>query len=480
MNALEATKTVLSSKEFFENFAFLDDRLVGALVHRHANAFVGAALYYAEKPIKKSIPLAFVPCAVRSLATSAVIELLRLETPHSIERKSLGPFFVEAKPLLKISNKASDYQPRISFVAKAYTDLIARFAQEVKSSRHAGRVIGVRLSYDAIGTEWMIIPPEDRDPKDWTVPNGVTLAPSWTEEIAADYRRTVQEAYLREFGPGIRVFLRSGVAAYPTPDLESIHTAEEGHGKLGFFTTGAEMEPGWPAMLERFQKVFLPFCRSGKVVCYSEQLAGAGGESVRTDGSGTTGRSPYKRWCGPEQWNYWRILSDLNLGFSMIALYGPDIERAGNRAAFDFAARYAGYHASPSVSPGAWVALREGSKFKGDYTFLMHRLAGPELHAEQGIGPNDQRFGAWALTLPKGTEVRFALDPTFARSLKKVTLRVTYLDRGDGTFSVLDHQTKLTGSARWKTAEFESTQPPAELGIVANTDLTLHMIEVAR
>jgi hypothetical protein len=45
---------------------------------------------------------------------------------------------------------------------------------------------------------------------------------------------------------------------------------------------------------------------------------------------------------------------------------------------------------------------------------------------------------------------------------------------------VLGHETKLTGSARWKTAEFDVPQPPAELAITSDTDLTLHMVEVAR
>jgi hypothetical protein len=383
------------------------------------------------------------------------------------------------------------------YYVKAITDLIARFAREVKSSPHVARVIGVRLSYDAIGTERMLIPPEDLDLKEWTVPPGVTAAPPWTEEAGANYRRTVQAAYLRGFGPDIRVFLRSGVAAYLTPDLESIHTAEEGKGKLGFFTTGAEMEAGWPAMVERFQKVFLAFCRPGKLVCYSEPLAGAGAESVSTDGSGRTGQSPYKRWCGPAQWEYWRMLSDLNLGFSMIALYGPDLERAGNpemRAALEFAARYAGYHASPSVSPGAWVALREGRKLpKGDYTFLMRRLPGAAMKPEEEAGPGEQRFGAWAMTLAKGGEVRFALDPVFARSLagKKAVLRVVYLDGKGGTLTVdasgHKFEVKPGGSGRWQTAEFEIDKAAfaahddgGHIRLVSSADVTLHMVEVAR
>jgi hypothetical protein len=385
------------------------------------------------------------------------------------------------------------------YYVKELTDLIARFAKEVKASPHLGRVAGVRLSYDAIGTEHMIVPPEDRDLKRWVIPTGATSAPAWTEEAAAAYRRTVQEAYLRGFGPDIRVFLRSGVSSYPTPDLESIQTAEEGKNNVGFFSTAAQMEAGVASMLERNQKVFLAFCRPGKLVCYSEPLAGAGGESVSSDGNGNVGRSSSadRRWCGAEQWSYWRLLSDLNLGFSMIAIFGPDIEKAGNpeiRAGFEFAARYAGYHASPSVAPGAWVALREGSRLqKGDYSFLMRRLAGAPMKAEEKIGPAGQRFGAWAMTLAKGGSARFALDPVFAHSLagKQATLRVTFLDRNEGTFTVhasgREFQAKLNGSGRWKTAEFAIDRAAFSAGgkgeditITTGTDVTIHMIEVTR
>jgi hypothetical protein len=172
----------------------------------------------------------------------------------------------------------------------------------------------------------------------------------------------------------------------------------------------------------------------------------------------------------------------------MIGVYGGDLANADKpeyRAAFEFAARYAGYHASPSVAPGAWVALREGGRqIKGDYTFLMRRLPGALVKAEQKIGPEDQRFGAWALTLPKGAEVRFALDPDFAHSLKKASVRVIYLDRGAGSFTLhavgREFPAKLSSSGRWKTAEFEANQPADEFAITVDTDVTLHMVEVAR
>jgi hypothetical protein len=367
---------------------------------------------------------------------------------------------------------------------KAYTDLIAAFAREIKSSPYRSTVIGVRLNYNAIGTEGIVVRPEERDPAKWVAPPGVEPGPQWTEEIATAYRRTVEDAFLRNFGPDIRVFLRSGIPGYPGADPESLRLVLTG--KLGLFTTGSEIEPRNAYMLDRY-KTHLGYCRSGKTVCYAESFA---------DATGTHGSLQDRRWCSPEQWNYWRLLSDLNQGFSMIGVYGADLANAGEpeyRAAFEFAARYAGYHASPAVSPGAWVALREGSMLKGDYTFLMRRLEGAPMKLEQKVGPDNQRFGAWALTLAKGEQAKFALDPDFARSLagKKAAVRMTFLDQGSGAFAVRIANRKFPGkvsnSGRWKTLEFEIDGASLAVGgdgaqIVTEgeSDLTLHMLEIVR
>jgi hypothetical protein len=243
-----------------------------------------------------------------------------------------------------------------------------------------------------------------------------------------------------------------------------------------------------PTMFDGDRPIFLDYCRSGKTVCYAESMA---------DATGKHGPSQDPRWCSPEQYNYWRLLSDLNLGFSMMGVYGADLANAGKpeyRAAFDFAVRYAGYHASPRVSPGAWIALREGSgKLKGDYTFLMRRLPGAEMKPEQKIGPDDQRFGAWARTLAKGSQAKFALDSSFARSLsgRKAILRVIFLDRGAGIFTVhaagRTFEPPLAASGRWRTAEFPIDRAAfvadpvgAHIVIQAADDLTLHMIEISR
>jgi hypothetical protein len=365
---------------------------------------------------------------------------------------------------------------------QTYADLIAAFAHAVKSSPHRASVVGVRLNYNAIGTEFLIVRPEERDPALWSAPSGVPLAPPWTEEIATDYRRRVVATFLRHFNPEVRVLLRTGNPLYPGPDPDIPLLL--GTGSVGVFTTASEIEPRLPTWFQRDTPIFLDYCRSGKTVGYAESMA---------DATGKHGPAQDPRWCPPAQYNYWRLLSDLNLGFSMIGVYGSDLARAEEpefRAAFEFAARYAGYHASPSAAPGGWVALREdGLRYKGDYSFLMRRLPGAVLKPEKNIGPADQRFGAWAATVPAGKGVDFALDAGLARSFEgsQVMIRVIYLDRGTGGVLVVapgkEFYQELVGTGRWKTMECvldPIRDASAPITIEAKGDLTLHMIEVAR
>jgi hypothetical protein len=404
----------------------------------------------------------------------AAIAMLGRVTTVQLNANRQPAFLWEKVPATKKTlTKEQDSRGTLQYwhpaYVKLYTDLIAAFAHEVKASPYRSHVIGVRLNYDAIGTEFLIVPPAERDPANWLAPAGVTPGPEWTEEIATAYRHTVVDTFVKNFGPEIRVFLRTGNPLYKGPDREALQLG--GTGKFGFFTTASEIEPRMPTMYDGDRPIFLDYCRTGKTVCYAESMA---------DATGKHGPSQDPRWCSPVQYNYWRLLSDLNLGVSMIGVYGADLAHADNpeyRAAFEFAAKYAGYHASPSVSPGAWVALRDGGpKLKGDYSFLMKRLPGAEMRAEQRAGPDDQRFGAWALTLPKGGHVEFTLDPDFARRLKGAKVRVTYLDRGEGTFTVGTVKELLSNSGRWKTIELVAG--PGDIRIGSDADLTLHMVEV--
>ena len=237
---------------------------------------------------------------------------------------------------------------------------------------------------------------------------------------------------------------------------------------------------------------------------YAEPWASAWGDhGTKTD----------PRWCSPPQWNYWRLLCDLHCGVSFIACYANDLEvarsgryRTGKTtqpeaarfkdefdAAFRFAAKYAGYHASPQAAPGAWVAFREGDTLKGDYTFLMQRLPDNTREVKKA-GPEDQRFGAWARLLPDGQTMQLMLEDRFAASLTAQTaeVRVTYLDRGTGAVEVQaagkTFRTQCTNSGRWKTAAWELSRPAfakdssgAHLRLHAlGAELTVHMVEVTR
>ncbi len=171
---------------------------------------------------------------------------------------------------------------------------------------------------------------------------------------------------------------------------------------------------------------------------------------------------------------------------------------------FAFAAKYAGYHASPTVAPGAWIALRQMSKtddrhstwdvISNDCTFLMKRLP-DKTEAVKAAGPPEQRFSAYARKLPKGEAMQLALDPLFANSLlgKKATINVTYLDEGKGSVQLsgsgLNQSIDIKNTGRWQTASFDipsasfdedKDSPDITLTAGKDADVVLHMIEVTR
>jgi hypothetical protein len=227
--------------------------------------------------------------------------------------------------------------------------------------------------------------------------------------------------------------------------------------------------------------------RPGKTVAYAESWANAWGHH-----GGTRDR----RWCSPCQWNYWRLLVDLHCGVSFITVYGDDLQAAKSEpefaAAFAFAKKYAGLHASPSKAPGAWVAMREGKFLQGDYNFLMERLEDP-VEPVRLVGPSDQRYGAWALEAPSSGKMRLRVDRRFLRAHmgQPLRLRVTYLDNSEGRFEAATGQwrqsRKLTNSGRWDLAEWAISVSDIPLDSdhhvelqTADIPITLHMIELTK
>jgi hypothetical protein len=378
----------------------------------------------------------------------------------------------------KLSKQVNDPRGTLAYwhpaYQEAYRRLVLALGAHLRASPLGETVLGVRLNFNALGTEHYEVPEEDRDPSRWTAPEGSAPPGRWSRETGSAYRNSVVGNFTEAFLPQLRVFLRNNlVNGREEAPGEILPMLEEG--KLALFHTSSEMEPrkGNSAQYESF----LRYCRSGKTVCYAEPWA---------DAWGRHGGQTDPRWCGPEQFNWWRLLADLNCGVSFIALYGADLEHAAEpefRAAFEFAARYAGHHASPSTAPGAWVALREGNTLKGDYTFLMRRSG--LMTAFEKQGPPEQRQGAWARRLEPGSGVRFELDAAFARSLKgDATILVTYLDSGRDELRVecgaRRKAIRLEGTGRWRTDSWTADASGGEVRLQADGGVALHMVEVRR
>jgi hypothetical protein len=255
-------------------------------------------------------------------------------------------------------------------------------------------------------------------------------------------------------------------------------------GQMGIWHSTSVPEP-YSRSTEKKYEVHYQYGRDGRTPVYAEPFS--------SSTKGSRGDLP------PAQWNYWRILSDLHAGVTFISVYGSDIEQyndAEYAAAFDFTNRYAGYQTgdNATLSPGAWVALRDGSSdyLGGDYTFLMHRMAGDPSTDLSGVGPSWQRYGAWARRVPADGRMRFQVDDRFANTVsgQDMVLRVTYFDSRNPRFSVTAGGNKQTfrGSAKgiWMTIDMPlgpidfSAESGADITLSATTDVTIHMVELVR
>ena len=179
-------------------------------------------------------------------------------------------------------------------------------------------------------------------------------------------------------------------------------------------------------------------------------------------------------------------------------------------AAFEFANRYAGYHAAPAHSPIAWCALRGGKpRPRGNFWWFLEQIDPDEtsvaLASNRGqkmIGPDDQRFGRFARRTDVVSGKRrlfFRLDPQFRASIRKqpCQVHVCYLDEGQGEWSLRwrprpdDRRTVQNGgSGRWKEltvdlpgAAFKGgLDRAADLVLAAESkdDIVFHMVQVVR
>lgn len=404
---------------------------------------------------------------------------------------------------------------------KAHLAMIAAVADHLRASPYRDRLLGVRLNFNAVGTEKTGVPAELRAPEHWTAPPGAPHEgiPPYTNAVRDAYEAQVIEAYRKGFADWLTVFVRNNIEDAVAQGFKADFQA----GRLGLFHTSSEAEPRSSHTENQYGK-FYDFCRTGRTVGYAEPWASAWGEHGGKDDA---------RWCSPAQWIYWTLLLNLDCGVSFIGEYYTNLhyaftgehgaEHAGVdgtgprefRAAYAWGADYVGRHNRPAESPGAWVAFRENhvvkadngdaaperrlARFTGDYDWLMQRL--PDGSQGVGpVGPAEQRFGAFARLYAPGQSARLQLDPAFRQTLEGTAfLRVTYFDApGDGPAGSVslaaDSGTErlgdlpAQGSGRWQTADFPLSAtalreaPDAwQVQVTAgDRPLTLHMVELRR
>jgi hypothetical protein len=361
---------------------------------------------------------------------------------------------------------------------KRYKELLQAFSKFLNASPHKSTVYSIRQNTNALGTEHSGIPDAKRSAGQWVVPAGVSFTP-YSDAQNSSYKNFVSQTYYDVLRPDFFVLVRSVLLTGSQPAVPAVVMRGIENGTIGLLHTSS-LPDAVNGSTERKYQVHLKYGKNGKTRIYAEPYD----DSLR----------------GPQprpQWNYWRLLSDLHAGVSFISVYGADLNENSNQefaAAFEFTNRYAGYQTGNSVtaSPGAWAAVREGSNFlKGDYTFLMTRMSGDANVALESVGPDWQRFGAWARRVPANGRMRFQLDDRFANTLGgNATIRVTYFNSKSPRFSVvtngMNRDVAGGGTGTWKTAEFSvpasdlKGNSGADITLQAKTDVTIHMVEVVR
>jgi uncharacterized protein (TIGR03437 family) len=423
----------------------------------------------------------------------------------------------------------------------AYTRFLTALGDHLNASPFRSNIVGLRMNFNAVGTEQLDVPAANQKAATWTVPAGAANGLDWTPAIAQDYQRTIIDTHVAAFGVStnsIRLFTRVTIdpavlALQPAGQPAGSTFADYfKQGKLSLLFTGGAPELPLYQNVQGIFSMYANYAMTGLTVAYTEPVSDAWGVAGNP-------ANPLPHWASPPQWNYWRILADLALGVSDIALYGDDLTVANSgvhlgrsvgadyRSEFDqafrFAARHAGFHADPVNAPGAWIAFRQTTTnlptgdyrqftdFKRFLTLMNPQdtvgmdarkdgvavpvVANRTAANEMSIGPYTSRYGSWARSLAAGRTMELQIDSAFVRGLKVFSgaqIDITYLDNQAGasfvtTFGSQAVETALSNSGNWKTASIAVTsalEADAAGGHIAirsdGGTVIFHMVEVLR
>jgi hypothetical protein len=429
----------------------------------------------------------------------------------------------------KLHHQVRDPQGTLMFwhprFEQAHLAMLRAVASHLRENPHRDRLLGIRMNFNAIGTEQFIVPAKYHKAEAWIRPKSGKHGPAATDfsdKTRDAYIERVVQTYKKEFSDWALVFVRNNAGDGLLGKLDADFKA----GRLALFHTSGEAEPH-TGPTERRYGLFYDYARSGGTVAYAEPWASAWGEH---------GGELDDRWCSPCQWNYWTLLFNMHCGVSFVGEYydnlafavkathprllgkteNPGRQAAEFMAAYQWADRHIGRHNRPDESPGAWVAFRENheikagngikperlklTRFTGDYNFLMERVGNDGSVGAGPVGPADERYGAFARVYPENKYARLRIDPRLLASLARgagAVVRVVYLDDTTGgaavSFNAVSGGKRLgllqrAGSGRWRISDFEL--PAADLAKAAadwqiavtagDRPLTLHMVEIIR
>jgi hypothetical protein len=364
---------------------------------------------------------------------------------------------------------------------KRYQELLSAFANYLRTSVNRDVVYSVRQNVNALGTEHSEIDESKQSRDQWIVPAGVDFVP-YSKDADTSFKTFSSQTYYDMFANDFLLLIRTNNLSDLTPNVPAVVMRAIENGSVGLLHTTSQAEP-LAVSTERQYDVHVKYGKNGSTPIYAEPYA-------RSESSTNRNQSPV-------QWNYWRVLSDLHSGVSYISVYGVDLEKRSNaeyNAAFALANKYAGHQVgrAAATAPGAWVAMRQGNKWlTGDYTYLMKRMSGDSNTPLTGVGPDWQRFGAWARRIGAGGQMRFQLDDRIAPAMSnaELKLRVTYLNANSPQFDVQLGRGPVNSysggtSGTWRTAEFTlssgdlASNSGADITLRSQSGVTVHMVEL--
>lgn len=375
----------------------------------------------------------------------------------------------------KVHQEVGDAKGSLMYWHPAYVSahlkLISAYADAVKASPHADCITGIRQNFLCFGTEICNLSGlYDIPQSDWVIPPGVAYeAPTKTKNEA--YRASVFDKYVSEFTPDVPMFARANISDDSLAQHESAFNA----GLIGFFETCTSLEPELDCGGDFRYTTYLEWCRPGTTFGFAERSA-----------------SPHNEFGNGAE--YWRVLLDLHLGTSYLGTRADIFQKAKDGNAWtiktlEMANAYAGYHALPTESPGAWIALRgAGTTFASDYSFLMTKEPNAFLIDRKNIGGTVFPYGVWAQELPANRDLVVTPDPDFVASLAGSSLTVIWFDKSSSGGSIDveagPHSFTIpstgTGTRKESTFALPDNQFDQIVLRAMNSSAVLHMVRVTR